>query len=58
MARDTITDVDPSTQIPRSELQDSIPDDIWGPALSASQEDSHGEDPFGPQPKRFMQTED
>lgn len=57
MARDTITDGDPSTQIPRSELQDSIPDDIWGPALSASQEDSDGEDPFGPQPKRFMQTE-
>lgn len=57
MARDTITDVNPSTQIPRSELQGSIPDDIWEPALAASQEDSDGEDPFGLQPKKFMQTE-
>lgn len=57
MARDTITDGDHSTHIAQSEPQAEIPEDIWGLALSASQEDSDGEDPFGPQPKKFMQTE-
>ena len=57
----TITDMDLSTDIPRTELRDlipdDIPDDIWKAAHAASQDDSDEEDPFGPQPKRFMQTE-
>ena len=35
-----------------------IPDDIFEAALAASKCESDGEDPYGPQPKRFMQTED
>ena len=38
-------------------MHESIPDDVYEAALAASQQDSDGEDPFGPQPKRFMQTE-
>ena len=40
-----------------AEMHESIPDDVYEAALAASQQDSDGEDPFGPQPKRFMQTE-
>ena len=40
-----------------AELHESIPDDVYKAALAASQQDSDGEDPFGPQPKIFMQTE-
>ena len=40
-----------------AELHESIPDDVFEAALAVSQLDSDGEDPFGPQPKRFMQTE-
>ena len=39
------------------ELHESIPDDVYEAALAASQQDSDEEDPFGPQPKRFLQTE-
>ena len=34
-----------------------IPDDIFQAAMAASEQDSDGDDPYGPQPKRFMQTE-
>ena len=40
-----------------AQTHESIPDDVYEAALAASQHDSDGEDPFGPQPKRFMQTE-
>lgn len=50
-----------STKVPVTEPQplipDDIPKDIWDAALAASQDDSDGEDLYGPQPKRFMQTE-
>ena len=39
------------------QFRDSIPDDIFQEARAASWHDDDGEDPFGPQPKRFMQTE-
>ncbi len=39
------------------ESQAEIPDDIFDAAFAASMHDSDGEDPFEPQPKRFMQTE-
>lgn len=42
---------------PQPEIPDDIPDDIYQAALAASQHDSDGEDPYEPQPKRFMQTE-
>lgn len=57
MAQSNIIDVDLSAETPVTELQNSIPDDIFEAALAASQHDSDGEDPYGPQPKRFMQTE-
>ncbi len=44
-------------QVPFIEFQAEIPDDIFDAAFAASMHDSDGEDPFEPQPKRFMQTE-
>ena len=41
-----------------AEMHESIPDDVYEAALPLSQQDSDGEDPFEPPPKRFMQTED
>ena len=38
-------------------LHEPIPDDIYEEALVASQQDSDEEDPFGPQPKRYLLTE-
>ena len=32
-------------------------DEIFQAAMAASEQDSDGDDPYGPQPKRFMQTE-
>ena len=40
-----------------TEEQPQIPDDIFQAAMAASEQDSDGDDPYGPQPKRFMQTE-
>ena len=40
-----------------TEEQPPISDDIFQAALAASEQDSDGDDPYGPQPKRFMQTE-
>ena len=57
MAQSDIIDVDSSAEMPVTELQNLIPDDIFEAALAASQHESDGEDPWGPQPKRFMQTE-
>lgn len=45
-----ITKVSTKEQIPLS-------DDIFQAAMAASEQDSDGDDPYGPQPKRFMQTE-
>lgn len=39
------------------EYSTQIPDDIFQAALAASLHDSDEEDPYEPQPKRFMQTE-
>ena len=44
-------------QVPVIEFQAGIPDDIFNAACAASKHESDGEDPFEPQPKRFMQTE-
>lgn len=49
--------MDSSSKRNFAEIHESIPDDVYEAALAASQHDSDGEDPFGPQPKRFMQTE-
>ena len=57
MAESSLIDVGISADTPVAELQNSIADDIFEAALAASQHESDGEDPFGPQPKRFMQTE-
>ena len=38
-------------------MHESIPDDVYEAALPLSQQESDGEDPFGPQQKSFMQTE-
>ena len=46
-----------SAEIPFTVPLNSIPDDIFQEALAASKYDPEGEDPYGPQPKRFMQTE-
>lgn len=46
-----------STEIPATETPKGIPDDIFQAVLEACQHDSDGENPFEPQPKRFMQTE-
>ena len=40
-----------------TEEQPQISDDIFQAAMAASEQDSDGDDPYGPQPKRFMQTE-
>ena len=40
-----------------TEEQPWIADDIFQAAMVASEQDSDGDDPYGPQPKRFMQTE-
>lgn len=47
-----------STEIPAMEPPKGIPDDVFQAVLDACQYDSDGENPFEPQPKRFMQTED
>lgn len=44
-------------ETPFTEPENGIPDDIFEAALIASEHDSNGEDPYEPQPKRFMQTE-
>ncbi|KAM0804907.1 hypothetical protein BDR22DRAFT_959490 [Usnea florida] len=40
-----------------TEKQPQLADDIFQAAMVASEQDSDGDDPYGPQPKRFMQTE-
>ena len=40
-----------------TEEQSQLSDDIFQAAMAASEQDSDGDDPYGPQPKRFMQTE-
>ena len=57
MAPGTIVNVDSSIERKPAEFHDLIPEDIFEAALVASEHDSDGEDPFGPQPKLFMQTE-
>ena len=49
--------MDSSSKRNFAEIHESIPDDVYEAALAASQHDFDEEDPFGPQPKRFMQTE-
>ena len=49
-------DMESSTDIAVTEHQTWTSDDIFQAALAASKHDSD-EDPYGPQPKRFMQTE-
>lgn len=50
-------DIESSTEIPVIEPETWIPDDLFQAALAASEHDSDREDPYVPQPKRFMQTE-
>ena len=57
MAPGDFVDMESSAEIPFTLSPNSIPDDIFQAALAASEHDSDGEDPYGPQPKRFMQTE-
>ena len=40
-----------------TEEQPQMSDDVFQAAMAASEQDSDGDDPYGPQPKRFMQTE-
>lgn len=56
MAPGDFADMESSAEIPFT-LSPTIPDDIFQAALATNEYDSDGEDPFGPQPKRFMQTE-
>ena len=57
MASSVLIDVNSSTEVPVTASHTCIPEDIFQAALAASQHDSDGEDPYEPQPKRFMQTE-
>lgn len=57
MAPGDFVDMESSSEIQFTVPLNSIPDDIFQEALAASKYNSDGEDPYGPQPKRFMQTE-
>lgn len=57
MAPHNFMDMQSSAEIPVTESQTLIPEDIYQAALAASQHDSDVEDPYEPQPKRFLQTE-
>ena len=55
MAKRAFEDVDSSTRVPINASH--IPDDIFQAALAASRHSDEG-NPYGPQPKRFMQTDE
>lgn len=57
MAPGEFVDMESSTKVWTTSPRAPIADGIFEEALAASRYDSDGEDPFGPQPKQFMQTE-
>ena len=50
-------DVDSPSEMAATGPQTWTSDDFFQAALAASEHDTDGEDPYEPQPKRFMQTE-